>query len=262
MTELAKGIGLLRSFTNRAARLMWVMIALAAVVTWWSLLLVSQDETGGLAAYFGQLCRIGEPPSGVASIVAAFLLWAAMSLAMMLPSALPMISAYLDISDAAGRNNKAVVSARYLVAGYLAIWLAFAAAATALQSIVELTPAMALANEHHAALLLLLAGIYQFAPLKHACLVKCRMPMPYFFAHWSDHMWGVFRMGVGQGILCLACCWALMLLMFAAGLMNLMWMAGLSILIALEKTLPAPKPVVYGSGAGLIAAGLFFLWGS
>jgi predicted metal-binding membrane protein len=262
MTELAKGIGLLRSFTNRPARMMWAMIALAAVVTWFSLHLVPGNETSGLGAFFDRLCRIGEPSSGIASIAAAFVLWAAMSLAMMLPSALPMISAYLDISDAASKSSKAVVPAGYLVAGYLAIWLAFAAAATALQSMVELTPAMALANERHAALLLLLAGIYQFAPLKHACLAKCRAPLPYFFAHWSDHVWGVFRMGVGQGVLCLACCWALMLLMFVAGLMNLGWMAGLSILIALEKTLPAPKAVVYGSGAGLIAAGLFFLWGS
>lgn len=262
MTELARGIGVLRSFTNRPVRLIWAMIALAVTATWWSLHIPTSNGSAVLAGYFSQLCSIGEPPSGIAGIVAAFVLWAAMSLAMMLPSALPMISAYLNISDAANKSGKAVVPAGYLVAGYLAIWMAFAAGATALQSMVELTPAMSLANERQAALLLLLAGIYQFAPLKHACLAKCRAPMPYFFAHWSDHVWSVFRMGVGQGVLCLACCWALMLLMFVAGLMNLGWMAGLTILIALEKTLPVPKPVIYGSGAGLIAAGLFFLWGS
>lgn len=259
MTNEPEGIGLLRSFTNHPARLMWTIAALAATVIWWS---VHFPAGEGWAAFLSEICRIGETSTRSWSLAAAFASWATMSLAMMLPSALPMISAYLDISDAARRGNKAVAPAAYLVAGYLAVWLVFAAAATGLQSVVELTPAMALADEQFAAALLLVAGLYQFAPLKHACLSKCRAPMPYFLARWSDRVTAVFRMGAEQGALCLACCWALMLLMFVAGLMNVIWMAGLAILIALEKTLTTPKPIVYGSGAGLIAAGLFALLGS
>jgi predicted metal-binding membrane protein len=262
MTELAKGIRLLRSFTNHPARLIWTMIVLAATVALWSLHIAGGGGPGRWIALLDQLCRIGEPQRNVAGFAAAFSLWATMSLAMMLPSALPMISAYLDISDAARCGNKTVVPAGYLVAGYLAVWLIFAAAAAVLQTMVELTPAMALANGEHAALLLLLAGLYQFAPLKHACLSKCRAPMPYFLAHWSDRAPHMFGMGVEQGALCLACCWALMLLMFVAGLMNVMWMAALAVLVALEKTLPAPQALVYGSGAGLAAAGLLALVGS
>jgi predicted metal-binding membrane protein len=86
--------------------------------------------------------------------------------------------------------------------------------------------------------------------------------MAYFMTNWSDRAIVVFRMGMKQGAFCLLCCWALMLLMFAAGLMNLVWMAGLTILVALEKTLPHPNPLVYGSGAGLIGAGLLGLMGS
>jgi predicted metal-binding membrane protein len=185
-----------------------------------------------------------------------------MSLAMMLPSAVPMISTYLDIADAAARSGQRVVRAGYLVTGYGAVWLAFAAAATCLQALIELTPALALANKTLAAVLLLVAGLYQFAPVKHACLAKCRAPMPYFLARWSDKSLAVLRMGVEQGTLCLMCCWALMLLMFAAGLMNVLWMAGLTLLVILEKTLPKPKSVIYGSGAGLIAAGTIALFGN
>jgi predicted metal-binding membrane protein len=86
--------------------------------------------------------------------------------------------------------------------------------------------------------------------------------MPYFLANWSDGKAQVFKMGVEQGALCLACCWALMLLMLAAGLMNLVWMGALFILIALEKVLPRPEPIVYGSGIGFFLVGLIGLIGS
>ena len=184
-----------------------------------------------------------------------------MSLAMMLPSAIPMISTYLDIADAAVRGSQRVVPAGFLLAGYTTVWLAFALVAAGLQSQVELTPALALADRQLAAMLLILAGLYQFAPLKHACLSKCRAPMSYFLAHWSNERSKVFRMGLEQGALCLACCWALMLLMFAAGLMNVLWMAGITVLIALEKTLPSPKPLIFGSGIGMLLAGGIVLIG-
>jgi predicted metal-binding membrane protein len=85
--------------------------------------------------------------------------------------------------------------------------------------------------------------------------------MSYFLAHWSNENRKVFKMGVEQGSFCLACCWVLMLLMFVAGLMNILWMAGITILIVLEKTLPSPKPLIFGSGAGLMIAGGLFLIG-
>jgi predicted metal-binding membrane protein len=106
-----------------------------------------------------------------------------------------------------------------------------------------------------AAALLIGAGAYQFSTLKHACLSKCRRPLPYFMANWTVKSWGVFRMGLEQGALCLGCCWALMLLALAAGFMNVAWMAAIGVLMTLEKTLPAPKLLTQGLGFGLIAAG-------
>jgi predicted metal-binding membrane protein len=172
-----------------------------------------------------------------------------------------MISAYLDIAEAARSKGLTVVAAPYLAAGYCAVWLAFSSAATAVQLLIYQSPRVIFADRLVAAAVLLLAGAYQFAPLKQACLKKCRAPMPYFLARWSERRADVFRMGLEQGLLCLGCCIALMLLMMIAGVMNVMWMAGLSALVLLEKTLPQPQSLVYGSGAGLIAAGLSLLTG-
>jgi predicted metal-binding membrane protein len=194
--------------------------------------------------------------------MALFFLWSAMSLGMMVPAALPMIASYLDIADAASEKRISVVPAGYLIAGYGFVWLLYALAATMVQLALKLTPLIALTNEQHRSLLLLIGGLYQFTPLKHACLTKCRAPMPYFLANWSDGKAQVFKMGVEQGALCLACCWALMLLMLAAGLMNLVWMGALFILIALEKVLPRPEPIVYGSGIGFFLVGLIGRIGS
>jgi predicted metal-binding membrane protein len=133
------------------------------------------------------------------------------------------------------------------------VWLAFAFAATALQAGLRWLGAD-LAAPPVAAALLAGAGAYQFSALKHACLAKCRRPLPYFMAHWTEKPWGVFCMGLRQGALCLGCCWALMLLALAAGFMNVAWMAAIGVLMALEKTLPAPKLLTQGLGFGLTAA--------
>lgn len=179
----------------------------------------------------------------------AVLMWSAMTLAMMLPAGAPMLSTYLDIAETARAKSMAIASPLILAAGYAAVWLAFAIIAASLQITAGPLPAWT------AGPLLLLAGLYQFAPLKHACLAKCRQPMPYFLGHWTEQPSGVFRMGVEQGLLCIGCCWALMVLSFAAGAMNPVWMAGLAIVMILEKTLIQPKALIYGAGLGLIAAG-------
>src|SRR5205823_6648472 len=103
------------------------------------------------------------------------------------------------------------------------------------------------------------AGVYQFTPLKHACLTKCRQPMPYFLSHWTERVSGVFGMGVELGLNCLGCCWAMMLLALVAGMMNPVWMALIGGLMILEKTLPQPRAIIAGLGAGLAAAGVAML---
>ena len=102
------------------------------------------------------------------------------------------------------------------------------------------------------------AGLYQFSALKHACLRQCRQPFPFFFAHWETTPRGVFRLGLKQGLYCLGCCWAMMLVMFAVGVMNVIWMAALGIVMTLEK-IGSGNRFTYGLGAALIAVGVAFV---
>jgi predicted metal-binding membrane protein len=102
------------------------------------------------------------------------------------------------------------------------------------------------------------AGIYQFTPLKHACLNQCQRPFPFFFANWQTTAKGVFRLGVQQGLYCLGCCWAMMLVMFAVGVMNVVWMAGLGIVMTIEK-IGSGRRFSHAVGVALIVAGAGFV---
>jgi len=188
-----------------------------------------------------------------------FAMWTAMTLAMMVPTAAPMITAYAEIGQTARRKGITIVPTAVLIAGYLAAWLVFCAVATlaqwGLSQASLMTPGLVLASTALAGGLLILAGLYQFSSFKVMCLTKCRTPLPFFMANWSDRVTGVFRMGAYQGVVCVMCCWALMLVMFAVGLMNVIWMAVLAVIMAMEKILPNPKLLVRSTGAALILAG-------
>ncbi len=108
--------------------------------------------------------------------------------------------------------------------------------------------------------LLLLAGAYQLTPLKHTCLVQCRSPAAWLARHWRPGAGGALRMGVHHGLFCVGCCWSLMLLLFAGGVMNLVWIAGLAIIVLLEKLLPRGEWLARGSGVLLVAVGCTLLF--
>lgn len=174
-----------------------------------------------------------------ASLGLVFAMWAAMTLAMMLPTAAPMLLTYAELAETAARQSEPTVSPLVLAAGFAAVWLGFAAAATGLYFAVRptglMTEAMAPASRWLAGLVFIGAGLYQFSSLKQACLRACRSPFAFFFANWASTPRAVFRLGLRQGLYCLGCCWAAMLVMFAVGLMNVVWMAGLGIVMAAEK---------------------------
>jgi predicted metal-binding membrane protein len=175
--------------------------------------------------------------AGPAALV--FLMWAAMTLAMMLPTAAGMIVTYAQIADTAARKGEKAVSPLVLTGGYVAVWLGFALAASALQVVLTraavLDPAMASASPLFSGAIFIGAGIYQFTELKRACLTRCQRPFPFFFANWSDAPHAIFRLGLRQGLHCLGCCWAMMLAMFAVGVMNVVWMAVLGLIMTAEK---------------------------
>lgn len=197
--------------------------------------------------------------SGVAVVA---LMWAAMVLAMMLPSASPMILTYAEIADTAARKGERIVSPLVIVAGYTVVWLGFAAAATLAQFLFTraalLDAAMASASGLFSGAIFIAAGLYQFSALKHACLRQCRQPFPFFFAHWETSARGVFRLGLQQGLFCIGCCWAMMAVMFAVGVMNVIWMAALGVVMTLEK-FGGGNRLTYALGVFMIAAGSAFV---
>jgi predicted metal-binding membrane protein len=166
-------------------------------------------------------------------------MWVAMTLAMMLPTAAGMIVTYAQIADTAARKGEPAVSPLVLTAGYVAVWLGFAVAATAVQvalsRVALLDAAMASASPLFSGAVFVGAGAYQFTALKHACVTRCQRPFPFFFANWSSEPRGIFRLGIRQGLYCLGCCWATMVAMFAVGVMNVVWMVALGLVMTLEK---------------------------
>ena len=166
-------------------------------------------------------------------------MWCAMALAMMLPTAGPMILTYAELAETAAKKGEPAASPLVLTAGYVSIWLgaAFVLAATQmlLVRLAVLDPAMATASPLFSGAVFIGAGLYQFSALKHACVTQCQHPFRFFFANWTADSAGVFRLGFRQGLYCLGCCWAMMLSMFAVGVMNVIWMAALGAIMAIEK---------------------------
>ncbi|MGE0282740.1 MAG: DUF2182 domain-containing protein [Rhizobiaceae bacterium] len=184
------------------------------------------------------------------------LMWMLMSVAMMLPSAAPMIRTYCEIADTAATKGERVVHPFVLVAGYLIVWLAASLLFAALMLLVQRIGDRTLGPAPYwiSAAALLAAGAYQFSSLKHACLKKCRNPFGTLFARWTTSRKGIFRLGVQQGIWCLGCCWALMLVMFAVGVMNIFWMALIGLFTLVEKE-------TRGRLASSVSGGILLVWG-
>jgi predicted metal-binding membrane protein len=214
---------------------------------------------------FEALCRPLVLPGaawGASGFAIVALMWGAMTLAMMLPSASPMILTYAEIADTAARKHERIVSPFMLAAGYTLVWLGFAAAATLAQFAFTraalLDSGMQSASGLFSGAIFIGAGVYQFSELKHACLTQCQHPFPFFFANWATTPRGVFRLGVGQGLYCLGCCWAMMLVTFAVGVMNVIWMAALGVVMTFEK-IGTGKRFTYTIGVALIVAGIAFV---
>jgi predicted metal-binding membrane protein len=234
------------------------VVALAAL-GWSYLALLTAANSDGL---IDALCRAMATEVTWRGTALVGLMWGAMTLAMMLPSAAPMIYTYAEIADTAARKGERIVSPFVLAAGYTAVWLGFAALATAAQiaftRLAFLDESMASASGLFSGAIFIAAGLYQFSALKHACLTQCRNPFPFFFTNWATTPRGVFRLGVTQGLFCLGCCWAMMAVMFAVGVMNVVWMAALGIVMTIEKIVTG-RLFTQIVGVALLAAGVVFI---
>jgi predicted metal-binding membrane protein len=247
---------------RRPRAIVWFILATAIVLAW--LLLAAMAIRAGQGSIAGSpgsgllrllpalplpdfaerlfaLCLAPAPLAGGVGpeFLALVLMWLLMAVAMMLPSATPMIRTYCEIADTAAAKGEPVVHPLVLVGGYLAIWgvgaALFAGLSVAVSTIARSGSALAPAGGAVGAAALAVAGLYQFSGLKEACLTKCRTPFQTLFARWATKPSRIFRLGVEQGIWCLGCCWALMLVMFAVGTANLLWMALIGLFGLVEK---------------------------
>lgn len=239
-----------------AARLGWLAarpraVAMGCIVVLtalgWGVLGGTLAQTGG--TLWTAVCG----PLDVSATLTA-MLWLAMTLAMMLPTAAPMILTYAEIAETAARKGERIVSPLMLAVGYCTVWIGAAlVAATAQILLADAVPAAWTPALTAAAFVG--AGLYQFSTLKHACLSRCRQPFSFFFLNWTTRPHGVFRLGVRQGMDCLGCCWAMMALMFVSGAMNVVWMAALAVYMTAEK-LGAGRSLTRIGGVALIAIGV------
>lgn len=240
----------------RHDRMLVIAGLLVVVVLSWTYLLAG---AGTMQEMDGMLMSMSPGPWTPDYALLMLLMWVVMMAAMMLPSAAPMILLYATIARGRDARGMPATASGIFAVGYVAIWTAFSLGAVALQYGLErlalLSPMMETTSMALAGGILITAGIYQWSPLKKACLQGCRSPLEFVLTHWRAGARGAFVMGVQHGMYCVGCCWMLMLLLFVGGVMNLGWIAGLAILVLVEKLAPAGYWI--GRGVGILLAG----WG-
>jgi predicted metal-binding membrane protein len=245
------------------------LTALAWAYLWW---LAADMEMGGMdmsgfrmiPAGMGLMAPATAPWKPI-EFAFVFAMWAVMMIGMMTPSAAPMIMLYARVGRQAAEQGKPLAASAYFAAGYLIAWIGFAVLATLAQWALDrsgfLTPTMAGANDVFGGAVLIAAGLYQWTPLKDACLRHCQAPLWFIQRHggFRADARGALALGLRHGGYCIGCCWALMALLFAGGVMNVVWIAALAILVLAEKVVPGGRVLSRLAGAGLIAAGAWLV---
>jgi predicted metal-binding membrane protein len=200
---------------------------------------------------------------GTVDFVLMFFMWAVMMVAMMTPSATPMILTFSRINRERHERRNPIVATGVFLAGYLVVWTVFSALATfaqwGLHRAALLSPMMVSNNPLLGGMLLIGAGVFQYTPLKHACLAHCRSPIGFFMTEWREGNRGAFLMGVRHGNYCVGCCWLLMALLFVAGVMNLLWVATIAAYVLVEKIVPAGHWVSRAIGLFIIVGGAWMV---
>jgi predicted metal-binding membrane protein len=259
----AKLLSLARRHRDRLAVL--AGLAVITTVAWAYIVVAARRMTSGPGRMSGQsMAPVMHAMTGVQPWTAAefglrLAMWAAMMVAMMVPTAVPMTLLYAAVARKAAAQHSPVAPAFVFVAGYAAMWAVFGLAATTTQWGLDraalLSPMMVSRSAWLGAVLLIAAGVYQLTPLKNACLRNCRAPAHFLSRYWRAGRPGAFRMGVRLGAYCLGCCWILMGLLFVGGVMNLTWIAAITVFVLLEKTVPFGVNGGRAAGAAMILTG-------
>ena len=241
-------------------RVIGVVLGAVPIVSWLWIVLMARDMYGpmnGAAAWM--MTTAWNWPQ----ILLLVVMWAVMMTAMMLPTAAPLILLYATAARRSAEPANPAQRVYALASGYLAVWGLFSVVLAALQRVLAswfvLTPMMEPSAPAAGAALLGIAGVYQLTPLKLACLRVCRSPLGFMMQRWRSGVGGAFRLGLGHGTYCVGCCWALMLILFAGGVMNLVVIVTLTVWVLVEKTAPFGEHTSVASGAALLGMAVWML---
>jgi len=268
MTDVTLEAVLRRDRAFVAAALLVLVVLAWAYVLW----LAADMDMGGMdmtgfrmiPAGAGLMMATSAPWQAI-EFAFVFAMWAVMMVGMMTPSVAPMILLYSRVGRQAAVERKPFAASAWFAAGYLLLWTGFAFAATLMQWALErwawLTPTMASASGVLSGIVLIAAGLYQWTPIKDACLRQCQMPLQFIQRHggFRADAIGSLWLGVRHGAFCIGCCWMLMALLFVGGVMNVLWIAAITLFVLLEKLVPAGRLISRVSGTGYLAAGVWLI---
>jgi predicted metal-binding membrane protein len=206
------------------------------------------------------MSMVNTQPWDATAVLLLFVMWTVMMVAMMAPSAAPMILTFLTVNQNRSAAQRRLMPTGIFLLGYLTVWTAYSAVATlaewGLHRAALLSTTMSATSAALNGALLILAGLFQLTPIKRACLQGCRSPLSFLMSEWREGAAGVFIMGLRHGAYCVGCCWILMALLFVTGVMNLFWVAALALLVMAEKILPKGEIFASIAGIGLLVAGI------
>jgi predicted metal-binding membrane protein len=265
--------GAFEAVLRRERAIVIAALAILTAIAWMDLAWLADDMAMGgmdmsgfrmIPAGQGLMMPAGAPWQPI-EFAYVFAMWAVMMIGMMTPSVAPMILIYARVGRQADMSGQPFAASAWFAAGYLVAWTAFSLATTfaqwALQRAALLTPMMESASNVLGGVVLIAAGIYQWTPVKEACLSYCQAPLTFIMRHggFRREASGALVLGFRHGLYCIGCCWALMLLLFVGGVMNLLWIAALAVLVLLEKVVPFGKSVSRVAGVAFIAMGAWLL---
>ena len=235
-----------------------------------SMMEMSPPAPGAGAMNMGGMGAAAEPAFrslSMADFAFMFSMWAVMMVGMMTPSVTPMVLLYATAGRNAAARGHPLAATGWFLAGYFLAWIGFSLAATGAQWLLTrlalLTPMMQSASGIFGGFVLIAAGLYQWSPVKDACLKQCQSPLGFLMSRggFRPEPLGALWLGAEHGLYCVGCCWVLMALLFVGGVMNVLWIAGLAVLVLLEKVVPTGRLVPRLAGSALAAAGLYLLIG-
>ena len=254
-------MSLIEKAVGRDRLLIFTGLAIVVVACAWWIVAMRRDMYGAMSGSSAWMMTDRWDAAHLALLAA---MWTAMMTGMMLPSAAPTLLLYANVVRKSDDGPHTAARAYAFGAGYLVVWSAFSLAATFVQrglsAVSLLSPMMELHAAAASAVVLVVAGVYQLTPFKRDCLSACRSPASFITSHWRTGTRGAFRMGVDHGVFCLGCCWALMLLLFAGGVMNLLVIALITLFVLAEKLAPYGAQGGRLSGVLLIAAAIWIWW--